>query len=296
MMIFCCMPPEKFSIDASAKRSSGMPRSRIRTFAPRFALLVAEPETAMRAEMGQQEVLLDRQVGNDVLRSAILGDKAQARPDRSLRTVGLERLSAERHLSGGARPQAEDGFHGLGPSGPDKPTEAHDLAFMSRKRHVAHDGQGREIADIQSDRCCSTEVYGTRRRIDCAEIGSHHGADDFGPDRGSPSPARASWSGPRASTVTRSVMAKTSSRRCDTKTRPHPVRRNRLMTSKRRSVSPGERDAVGSSKMMSFARTPNALAISTSCFCCRWTARGPPGRVAGRRLVRGSTGSPGPAP
>ena len=30
MMIFCCMPPEKFSIDASVTRFCGMPRSRIR--------------------------------------------------------------------------------------------------------------------------------------------------------------------------------------------------------------------------------------------------------------------------
>ena len=27
MMIFCCMPPEKFSIEASASRSEGRPRS-----------------------------------------------------------------------------------------------------------------------------------------------------------------------------------------------------------------------------------------------------------------------------
>ncbi len=71
---------------------------------------------------------------------------------------------------------------------------------------------------------------------------------------------------PSRSTVTRSVSAKTSSSRCETKTRPRPEARSRPITSKRRSTSPGLSEAVGSSKMRSLARTPSALAISTSCF------------------------------
>ena len=72
---------------------------------------------------------------------------------------------------------------------------------------------------------------------------------------------------PSRMTVTRSLMANTSSSRCETKTSPCPAWRNRVITSNRRSTSVGLSEAVGSSKMMSVASSASALAISTSWRC-----------------------------
>ena len=72
---------------------------------------------------------------------------------------------------------------------------------------------------------------------------------------------------PSRMTVTRSVMANTSSSRCETNTRARPSSRSVAMMSNKRSTSPGLSEAVGSSKISSSARSASALAISTSCRC-----------------------------
>ena len=58
---------------------------------------------------------------------------------------------------------------------------------------------------------------------------------------------------PSRMTVTRSVMAKISSSRCDTKTRLRSSSRRVAITSNSRSTSPGLSDEVGSSKMINSA-------------------------------------------
>ena len=74
---------------------------------------------------------------------------------------------------------------------------------------------------------------------------------------------------PSRSTVTRSVIASTSSSRCETNASAWPASRSRVMTSNRRSTSLGLSEAVGSSNTISSASSARALAISINC---RWAA------------------------
>ena len=78
---------------------------------------------------------------------------------------------------------------------------------------------------------------------------------------------------PSRITVTRSVIANTSSSRCETNTSARPAARSRVITSNSRSTSPGLSEAVGSSKMISVASTASALAISTNWRCAAESRR-----------------------
>ncbi len=71
---------------------------------------------------------------------------------------------------------------------------------------------------------------------------------------------------PSRSTVTRSATRKTSSSQCETKTMPSPLAFKSFTTAKRRSISGGESDVVGSSMTSTFESSEIARAISTSCW------------------------------
>ena len=83
---------------------------------------------------------------------------------------------------------------------------------------------------------------------------------------------------PLRNTVTRSAIAKTSSKKCEIKTMLRPSSRKRLSTVNKRSISGGESADVGSSRMISLAPENNTRESSTNC--CRPTGRLPM-RVAG---------------
>ena len=113
---------------------------------------VAEAEAAMRAEMGEQQVLLDRQVGHDVLAAAVLGDEADAGPHRLRRLPRVDELAADRDGAGAARAEAEDRFHRLRPAGADQAAEAEDFALLDGEGNVAHEGRRVQVGDFQGDR------------------------------------------------------------------------------------------------------------------------------------------------
>ena len=151
MMIFCCMPPEKFSrfVGEPVEPADRAARSRSRDLAVEPA--VAEAEAAMRAEMAEQQVLAHRQVRHDALAPAVLGDKADAGADRLRRRARRERLAPRtEHRPPRAWAQAEDGLHRLGPSGADQAAKAEDLAAMQIERDVAHQRRRVEAAHGQN--------------------------------------------------------------------------------------------------------------------------------------------------
>ena len=70
--------------------------------------LIAAAEATMGAELGQQQVLLDRQVGHDVLRPPVLRHEAYAGPNGGAGTMPLQRLAADLDDPRIVRTQAED--------------------------------------------------------------------------------------------------------------------------------------------------------------------------------------------
>src|SRR5690606_19318870 len=117
-----------------------------------LARAVAAEEAAMRAEMGEQQVLLDREVGDDVLRAAVLGNEAEAGADCHLRTVCPELLATERDLAAGAGPEAEDRLDGFRAAGADQAAKAEDLALADGEGNVAYFRRRGEMADLERHR------------------------------------------------------------------------------------------------------------------------------------------------
>ena len=100
----------------------------------------------------------------------------------------------------------------------------------------------------------------------------------------------ASWTtAPSRMTVTVSLMAETSSRRCEMNSTPAPCSRSVRTTENSRSTSGPESAAVGSSMIRTRASKLSAFAISTIC----WSAIERPrtGRSASRRTPRRSSSS-----
>ena len=96
-------------------------------------------------------------------------------------------------------------------------------------------------------------------------------------------------------TVISSEIANTSSSRCETKTTAQSAASSREITSNSRSTSLGLSDAVGSSKMIRFALSASALAISTSWRCAAERSRASASRDRERswpRSARISLGAP----
>ena len=146
MMIFCCMPPEKFSRLASASRSGGSSSRCQQVAILAVERAIAEAEAAMRAEMAEQQVLAHGKVGHDALPPPILGDKADARrgsPAAGER--GANGLPLEADLAARAWAQAEQRLHRLRAAGADEAAEPENLAAMQIERDVAH--QRRRAAD-----------------------------------------------------------------------------------------------------------------------------------------------------
>ena len=104
----------------------------------------------MGAEMAEQQILAHRQVRHDRLAPAILGDKSDPCADRLSRRARRERPALELNLAAGARAQAEQRLHGLGPPRADKAAEPQDLAAMKVERHVAHERRRAQAAHGQN--------------------------------------------------------------------------------------------------------------------------------------------------
>ena len=180
MITFCCMPPEKVS------RLASEPVGRKAELAeklrdPRPALAVAEAEAPVLADMGEEEVLLHRQVRDDVLRAAILGDEADAEADRLCRRPRIDGASVHREWcrrrgAGGRRAPLPS------PSGRrrrGRRARAPRPAGRRRKRR-ARMGSEERLATSSTVSPSGTAFSASAPGVDGAELLADHVPDDVG--------------------------------------------------------------------------------------------------------------------
>ena len=142
--------------------------------------------------------------------AAILGHIGDAGVDRLTRRVEAHGLAVDEDLAGVGRRQPEEDFRQLRPSRSHEAGEAEDLAPADRQRHVGDAGRAvRQLPDLQRDLA--------ERDRPLWEDGRELPADHQGDETARSISARAlvPTVSPSRSTVMRSAMAKTSSRRCE---------------------------------------------------------------------------------
>ena len=132
-----------------------------------------QAEPGQLAGSGQGHVALDRQLHDQALLAAVLGDQRHAGGHRGARRAGLEPLAEERDGAGVVRVDAEHRLHHLGPSGPDQTGQGDDLAGAYREADVGKTPSRDSPLDLEHDLARLDVLLGEQR----AEVAADHPAD-----------------------------------------------------------------------------------------------------------------------
>ena len=242
-------------------------------------------------QVGQRDVLADREVEQEAGALAVLGHQEDAVVDGVARRGDRDRLAVEaRSRRPAARSMPKSDARQLGAAGADQAGQAEDLA--------APDGEVDRLVGIgggahgRRSRAPRRPARARRRHV---ERSSGRGRSSGGSSRrGRSRLARARRPrAPSRSTTTRSAQRSTSCRRCEMKMTLTPSRLQlgddlEQPRRSRRAV----RLEVGSSMMTSRASSDSALAISTSC---RWASDSSATGVSARNRRRAARAAASPA-
>ena len=158
----------------------GQAKLRQKRVHPVLPLPVAQPKAAMAAQMRQHQVLAHAEIGHDVLRAAVFGDKADALPDRVHRPAQRDLAPLQPDGAAVARTQAEQRLHRFGAARTHQPADAQNFAPVDGEADIAHNGLGGEVRHLQHRVARAAAPVEPRRGIDRPQIAPDHVADDVG--------------------------------------------------------------------------------------------------------------------
>ena len=148
---FCWLPPESVETGSSMRPRWRPRRSPQLGRLPRLPLRVdGAPAGRDLPQVERRDVGGDRQVEEDAVALAVLGEVDEAAVDAVAIGADRQRHAVERDLAPGAGLQAADALDDLAAPGPDQPGDPEDLAVAQREADVAEPlavGQAAHLED-----------------------------------------------------------------------------------------------------------------------------------------------------